>query len=75
MAYCAASISTSLDPVLGTSVVVERGSDVVLVMNDDSDDDGDVEDLAPLATDVLALLREAAWICEGEEGEEKNAFF
>jgi len=59
MAHCTASISTSFDPALGTSGVVARRSDVVLVINDDGDVDG-VEDLAPLATDVLALLREAA---------------
>ena len=69
VAFCPVSMSTSFDPASGTYLAVVRVSDVVFAAYDGGNG---VDNVKVLDVSVLMLLREAAWM---EEGENKDVSF
>ena len=69
VAFCPVSMSTSFDPASGTYLAVVRVSDVVFAAYDGGNG---VDNVEVLDVSILTLLREAAWM---EEGENKDVSF
>ena len=69
VAFCTVSMSTSFDAAPGTAWVAVRVSDVAFAVYGGEDE---VDNVEVLDVSVLTLLREAAWM---EEGENKDVSF
>ena len=69
VAFCPVSMLTLFDPASGTYLAVVRVSDVVFAAYDGGNG---VDNVEVLDVSVLMLLREAAWM---EEGENKDVSF